>query len=191
MDLNSLGIPPQEVDMIAKNLAKMGIKTKQSTEEEQANLDVGGLYQSIEDMEKLKRRVTESEIMIHALWSFIKHYGNISSEELNATIEGLLQVRYSKKQKNEVICPDCGKVMQKVNKDLFTFKCYYCGAEQIQNPFDCFDIAKAEMEEEKKAAEAQPDVETDEDILNKTFEPYDVTKDLHFEDDEDEFGNNN
>lgn len=188
MDLNSLGLPPNEVEAIAKNLAKMGIKTKQSADIESSNLDVGGLYQSMEDMEKLKRRVTESEIMIHALWSFIKHYGNISSEELNATIEGLLQVRYSKKQKNEVICPDCGKVMQKVNKDLFTFKCYYCGAEQIQNPFDCFDITP-EPEEQEDVKEKTP--ETDEDILNKTFEPYDVTKDLHFEDDEDEFGNNN
>lgn len=185
MDLNSLGIPPHEVDAIAKNLAKMGIKTKQSTDIEQSNLDVGGLYQSMEDMEILKKRVTESEIMIHALWSFIKHYGNISSEELNATIEGLLQVRYSKKQKIEIICPDCGKVMQKVNKDLFTYKCFYCGFEQIQNPFDCFEITP-EPEEEKDAEKAP---ETDEDILNKTFEPYDVTKDLHFDDDEDEMNN--
>ena len=102
-----------------------------------------------------------------------------------------------------VNCPSCGKGMQKLEQVPFTLKCYYCGTEFLCNPFmkyDGLDPEEIEYRPDKATSEElnehskpenyeQRQVQSEEDeianakeILDREYQPYDVSKDLNFED---------
>jgi hypothetical protein len=95
--------------------------------------------------------------------------------------------------------------MQKMEQVPFTLKCYYCGTEFLSNPFMKYDgldpnaveykTERASSEEldaqsapenyERKAAQTEEEeIANAEAILNSSFEPYDVSQDLKFDEEQ-------
>ena len=159
-------------------------------------------FQSAKEVEILKETVGQQQIMLHAMWLMLKDHG-FTNVEFNLHLREAVQLSGRKDFKNNVDCPNCGKGMQKMEQVPFTLKCYYCGTEFLCNPFMKYDgldpesveykterATSEELDEQSKPenyAERQAQSEADEiasaeEILKKDFEPYDVSKDLNFED---------
>ena len=92
-----------------------------------------------------------------------------------------------------------------MEKVAFTLKCYYCCYEYLCNPFMKYDEidpsvidykterpsgeqldeqSKPEQFEQNQAKTEEDEIANAEAILNTSYEPYDVSKDLNFEEDE-------
>ena len=161
-------------------------------------------FQSIKEVEILKDTVQQQQILLHAMWLMLKDHG-ADNEEFNRHLKEAAQFSSRTDFKNNVNCPKCGKGMQKMEKVPFTLKCYYCGYEHLCNPFMKFDgldpdmidykteratseeldeQSKPEQYEQKKAQSEEEEIANAEAILNTNYEPYDVSKDLNFEEDE-------
>lgn len=149
-------------------------------------------YQSLKEVEELKRLVEKQSCLIHAFWIMLKEKGATNEEFDKALTEASLLAN-RKDYKNAKTCPNCGKGLQKMENKLFTSKCYYCGLEVLNNPYkkydglDPYNTGYSETVEEPAPyisddeADAQELKET-QDIISQSFEPYDVTKDLNFDD---------
>ena len=161
-------------------------------------------FQSSKDIEDLKETVKQQQILLHAMWLMLKEHG-ADNEEFNRQLKAATQLYSRNDFKNSVNCPSCGKGMQKMEKVPFTLKCYYCGEEYLCNPFMKFDDidpnvvdykperatseqldeqSKPEQYEQKLAQTEEDEIANAEAILNTNYEPYDVSKDLNFEEDE-------
>ncbi|MCR4775566.1 MAG: hypothetical protein K5869_04220 [Saccharofermentans sp.] len=161
-------------------------------------------FQSVKEVEALKETVNQQQILLHAMWLMLKEHG-ADNEEFNRHLKAASQLSIRTDFKNSVSCPACGKGMQKMEKVPFTLKCYYCGYEYLCNPFSKYDeldpdvvdykterATSAELDEQSKPEQyEQKQVKSEEDeianaeaILNSSYEPYDVSKDLNFEEDE-------
>ena len=161
-------------------------------------------FQSSKDIEDLKETVKQQQILLHAMWLMLKEHG-ADNEEFNRQLKAATQLYSRNDFKNSVSCPSCGKGMQKMEKVPFTLKCYYCGEEYLCNPFMKFDDidpnvvdykperatseqldeqSKPEQYEQKLAQTEEDEIANAEAILKTNYEPYDVSKDLNFEEDE-------
>lgn len=148
-------------------------------------------YKALKEVEDLKRMVEKQSCLIHAFWIMLKEKGATNEDFDKALTEAALLVN-RKDYKNVSTCPNCGKGLQKMENKLFTSKCYYCGLEVLNNPYkkydglDPYNTGYTEPEEEPAPyisddeADAQELKETQE-IISQSFEPYDVTKDLNFD----------
>jgi hypothetical protein len=161
-------------------------------------------FQSIKEVEILKDTVSQQQILLHAMWLMLKDHG-ADNEEFNIHLKNAVLLSARKDFKNNVDCPSCGKGMQKMEKVPFTLKCYYCGNEVLCNPFmkfDGLDPASIEYKTERPSGEEldqqsspeqfeqravqseEQEIANAEAILSTNYEPYDVSKDLNFEEDE-------
>lgn len=159
-------------------------------------------FQSSKEFEELKEAVSQQQILLHAMWLTLKDSG-ATNEQFSAHLKEASLLSTRTDFKNAVNCPSCGKGMQKMEKVPFTLKCYYCGYEYICNPFMKYDgldpenvdyqttrstseeldeQSKPEQYEQKKVLSEQEELANAEAILNTNYEPYDVSKDLNFED---------
>jgi len=190
MDLSNLslsGFTPEEIEKISamddgtfsveSREKKLSLKERlmggASSNPEQLTFD--NPYQSMEVVDELRKQVSECEIMLQAMWGLLKDKG-ATSEELNEKMEFVMKVRDSSNTQTHIICDNCGKQMQDIKKEIFKYRCLYCGSEKVINPYDKFEILeKAENSDENSE---------NEDILNKEFVPYDVSKDLGFDEEE-------
>lgn len=160
-------------------------------------------FQSIKEVEILKDTVNQQQVLLHAMWLMLKDHG-YTNEEFNRYLSDAAQLSIRKDFKNNVTCPSCGKGMQKLEKVPFTLKCYYCGNETLCNPFMKFDgldpaaveykteratseeldeQSKPEQFEQRQVLSEEEEIANAEAILSTNYEPYDVSKDLNFEDD--------
>ena len=187
----------QEIDpMSMKDMAKL----KNANQADELLRDLKGTpkegeikneYQSLKEVEELKRMVEKQACLLHAFWLMLKDKGATNEEFDKALTEAsLLSKRID--YKNLTTCPNCGKGLQKMENKLFTSKCYYCGLEILNNPYKKFDgldpYSKGYEEKEEEPAPYISDEEADaqelkesQDIISQSFEPYDVTKDLNFD----------
>ncbi|MBR3082423.1 MAG: hypothetical protein IKH06_06165 [Clostridiales bacterium] len=161
-------------------------------------------FQSAKEVEVLRDTVNQQQILLHAMWLMLKDHG-ADNEEFNGKLKEAVQLSSRTDFKNSSNCPSCGKGMQKMEKVPFTLKCYYCGTEVLCNPFMKFDgidpnsidykterpsaeelieQANPENYEQKIAQSEEDEIANAEAILNTNYEPYDVSKDLNFEEDE-------
>ncbi|MBR1906564.1 MAG: hypothetical protein IJ819_08915 [Clostridiales bacterium] len=161
-------------------------------------------FQSAKDVEALKETVSQQQILLHAMWLMLKDHG-ADNDEFNRHLKEASQLSSRTDFKNSVSCPSCGKGMQKMEKVAFTLKCYYCGYEYLCNPFMKYDEidpsvidykterpsgeqldeqSKPEQFEQNQAKTEEDEIANAEAILNTSYEPYDVSKDLNFEEDE-------
>ena len=148
-------------------------------------------YQALKEVEELKQMVEKQSCLLHAFWIMLKEKGATNEEFDKALTEASLLSKRTD-YKNVKTCPTCGKGLQKIENKLFTYKCYYCGLEVLNNPYKKYDgldpykTNYAEPEEEPAPyisdaeADAQELKET-QDIISQSFEPYDVSKDLNFD----------
>ncbi len=186
-----------------KQLAKM-----KSVDEVDAALSgdnsIKNEFQAAKEVAVLRDTVNQQQILLHAMWRMLKEHG-FTNVDLNLHLKEAVQLSTRKDFKNVVDCPNCGKGMQKMEQVPFTLKCYYCGTEFLSNPFMKYDgldpnaveykTERASSEEldaqsapenyERKAAQTEEEeIANAEAILNSSFEPYDVSQDLKFDEEQ-------
>ena len=150
-------------------------------------------YQAIKEVEELKKLVEKQSYLLHALWLMLKEKG-YSNEEFDKALTEAVLLGKRTDYKNTSVCPQCGKGLQSLENKPFTSKCFYCGLEVLDNPFKKYDELdpykpayatgnENEPQEYVSDAEAEEqEFKEAQDVISKSFEPYDVSKDLNFED---------
>ena len=148
-------------------------------------------YQSLKEVEELKRMVEKQRYLLHAFWLMLKEHG-ATNEDLDKSLNEAVLLEKRTDYKNLTVCPKCGKGLQKMENKPFTSKCYYCGTEILNNPYKKFDgldpynVGYADKIEEPApyvpddVADAE-EIKDAQDIISQSFEPYDVSKDLNFD----------
>ena len=156
-------------------------------------------YSDEQTADELRHEVDELKVLVHGMWLLMKAMG-VEYDQLDAKLDIASKLAGRVDFSEDVKCPSCGRGLQTMEKFVFKKKCYYCGYEKTQNPFQKYDgmdpneNPSVTVPEEQPQAEEKAAVElTEEDeimaareVLNTTFEPYDVSKDLNFDDNEDE-----
>ena len=150
-------------------------------------------YKALKEVEDLKRLVEKQSYLVHAFWLLLKEKG-ATNDELDKALNEAVLLSKRTDFKHSTTCPNCGKPLQSMENKPFTSKCYYCGAESLTNPYRKYDDLDPYNVAYTDKAEDQPepyisDAEADEkefkeatDVISQSFEPYDVTKDLNFDD---------
>lgn len=126
-------------------------------------------------------KLDKHEDLLHAFWLILTKMG-VTNEQLNDALSEVME----QKAKGVVslkgmACPQCGSKAQ--FNGPFKIKCIYCGTEAILNPYEARELAEqanAVMEEQKAIEEQQKRWE--EAQKNNPYQPYDVSKDLNFDD---------
>ena len=149
-------------------------------------------YQSLKEVEELRKMVEKQRYLLHAFWIMLKEQG-ATNEALDKALNEAVLLGKRTDYKNNKICPNCGKALQKMENKLFTSKCYYCGVEILNNPYKKYDdldpyntgytsnVQEPEPYVPDAVADAQ-ELKDAQDVISQSFEPYDVTKDLNFDD---------
>ena len=161
-------------------------------------------FQSIKEVEILRDTVNQQQILLHAMWRMLKDHG-FTNVEFNLHLREASQLSLRKDFKNNVNCPSCGKGMQKMEQVPFTLKCYYCGTEFLCNPFmkydgldpesieykteratseELDDQSKPENYEQRQAQSVEDEIASAKEILDREYQPYDVSKDLNFDEEQ-------
>ncbi len=161
-------------------------------------------FQSIKEVEILRDTVNQQQILLHAMWRMLKDHG-FTNVEFNLHLREAAQLSLRKDFKNNVNCPSCGKGMQKMEQVPFTLKCYYCGTEFLCNPFmkydgldpesieykteratseELDDQSKPENYEQRQAQSVEDEIASAKEILDREYQPYDVSKDLNFDEEQ-------
>ncbi len=126
-------------------------------------------------------KIQALETLVHALWIMFTKNG-YTNEMLDEAIAEALEIEAEGAvHLKGMACPNCGRKAQLSGS--FKIKCIYCGMESIINPYEARDInkqfeeamAQQQEEEEQKQRWAEA-------VENDPYKPYDVTKDLNFED---------
>ena len=150
-------------------------------------------YQAFKEVEELKKLVEKQSYLLHALWLMLKEKGYTNEEFDKALTEAVLLGKRTD-YKNSTTCPKCGKGLQSMENKPFASKCFYCGLEVLDNPYKKYDELDPYKPAYSTGNENAPqeyvsDAEADEqefkeaqDVISKSFEPYDVSRDLNFED---------
>ncbi len=197
-NLDKSGFSPEEIAKINEVMIKSGdrsvmeeekkggfsgFRRKEKAPSGDLNASLSAMLASSGETEaevsELKKRVVENEVMLQIMWDYLKEKG-ITSDDINSKLEAILEARRNSSYKYIYECDVCGKQLQEVKKEIFTFRCIYCGQNKTINRFDRYVIDEAPSKE----AEVKEEPHEEKDILNMTFEPYDVSKDLNFEDED-------
>jgi len=140
--------------------------------------------------DELEFSVGRLDILVASMWMLMKEKGfedEALMEKITSIIDEQKGVVY---RQSTIKCPKCGNVIQEIKKTPLTARCFYCGAMYVLYPFN----DKALSEDELKAIEGD-EPETDTVAADKKeekneekvpeipthFEPYDVSKDLRFD----------
>ncbi|MBR5943634.1 MAG: hypothetical protein IKZ94_01645 [Lachnospiraceae bacterium] len=149
-------------------------------------------YKAIKEVEELKKMVEKQSFIIHAFWIMLQEKG-ATNEDLDKALNEAVLLSRRTDYKHSTACPNCGKPLQAIENRPYTSKCFYCGVEQVNNPFKKYDGLDpySTFYAEKNDEEPEPYISDDEadekefkeatDVISQSFEPYDVTKDLGFD----------
>lgn len=148
-------------------------------------MDAGdyNIYSSIKalDYDKDENRFSRLETLIHAFWIMFQKNGYTNEMLDEALAEALAIEAEGNKSLKGMQCPNCGRKAQLSGS--FKIKCIYCGMESIINPYEARDIA---VEIDAAMAQQQEDEAQKERwaqaVENDPYKPYDVSKDLNFDD---------
>ena len=155
-------------------------------------------FQALKEVEELKDLVEKQSLLLHAFWLLLKEKG-LTNEDLDKALNEAVLLGRRTDYKHSSVCPECGKPLQSMENYPFKFKCLYCGTEAIGNPYKKYDDLDPyssnyqETEETAAAEESAPVSEEDaeaselkeaQDIISRNYEPYDVSKDLNFDDED-------
>lgn len=150
-------------------------------------------YKALQEVEDLKKMVEKQSYLVHAFWLMLKEKG-VTNEDLNKALNEAVLLEKRTDYKNISACPNCGKGLQAMENKPFTSKCYYCGIEILVNPYQKYDELDPYNTGYSDDGQPQPgpyvsDAEADAqefkdaaDVISQSFEPYDVSKDLNFDD---------
>ncbi|MCQ2516160.1 MAG: hypothetical protein MJ094_04775 [Saccharofermentans sp.] len=141
----------------------------------------GIIKRSSLDANEVNGKITTNEQMIHALWLLLQRMG-VTNEQLDEALTEVMEINArGVVSLKGMACPQCGSKAQ--FNGPFKIKCIYCGTEAVLNPYEARELAEqanaviaeqqALEEQQKRWEEAQK---------NNPYQPYDVTKDLNFDD---------
>ncbi|MBR3247405.1 MAG: hypothetical protein IKG03_03300 [Clostridiales bacterium] len=190
----------QDIDpMVMKDMAKLknvneadALLHSMKNSGEDGKSEIKSEYQSLKEVEELKRLVEKQSYIIHAFWIMLKEKGATNDEFDKALTEAVLLGRRTDYRSNSA-CPNCGKSLQSIENKPFASKCLYCGIEILDNPYKKYDgMDPYKIEYRNEPEQPEPYISDDEaeekefreaaDVISQSFEPYDVTKDLNFDD---------
>ena len=149
-------------------------------------------FQAAKEVEEMKKLLEKQTYLLHAFWLLLKEKG-FTNEELDKALNEAVLLEKRTDYKNNTTCPNCGKGLQAMENRPFTSKCYYCGTEILDNPYKKFDsLDPYKIDYSANPAQPEPYVPDDvadekefqdaQDVISQSFEPYDVSKDLNFDD---------
>ena len=149
-------------------------------------------FQAAKEVEEMKKLLEKQTYLLHAFWLMLKEKG-FTNEELDKALNEAVLLEKRTDYKNNTTCPTCGKGLQAMENRPFTSKCYYCGTEILDNPYKKFDsldpykidYANNGIQPEEYVPDSVADekeIQDAQDIISQNFEPYDVSKDLNFDD---------
>ena len=144
-------------------------------------------------VDEIEYSVGRLDLLTAAMWMLMKDKG-CTDDDLMAKIAELIEERKGVVyQKGVLKCSQCGNNIQEVKKTPLTGRCYYCGTMYLLYPYNDGDDTVDPIKSGIAADDAQPEQKEDADAegaqdagdeLPLTFEPYDVSKDLGFDDEE-------
>ena len=149
-------------------------------------------YKAYKEVDELRRLVEKQSFILHALWILLKEKG-ATNEDLDRALNEAVLLEKRTDYKNSTACPNCGKPLQAMENKPFASKCYYCGVEILNNPYQKYDGIDpySSAYSDNSPEEPEPYISDDEadekeikeaaDLISQSFEPYDVTKDLGFD----------
>ena len=150
-------------------------------------------YQSLKEVAELKKLVEKQTYLLHAMWLMLKAQG-ATNEELDKALTEAVLLGKRKDYKTASECPNCGKPLQALENKPFASKCYYCGTEILDNPYKRYDgmdpydtgypsddIRETDTTYVSDEQADEEEFKTAQDVISQSFEPYDVTKDLGFD----------
>ena len=179
-----------------KNMSELRFNAP--TEEEIKAQKILDEYSDDQTVDELRHEVDELKVLVHGMWMILKAMG-VEYDQLDDKLDIASRLAGRVDFSEDVKCPSCGRGLQTMEKFVFKKKCYYCGYEKTQNPFQKYDsidlnekpVAAAADENQKTEAKTEQEITPEDEILaarevlNTTFEPYDVSKDLGFDEPED------
>ena len=124
------------------------------------------------------------DMLVAAMWMLMKEKGFTDEELMDKVVSIIDEQKGIVYPRNPIKCSKCGNNIQEVKKTPLTGRCFYCGTTYILYPYgDNVEVLddKTSSEPEKPAAEPAEEIR---DELPETFEPYDVSKDLRFDEEE-------
>ena len=124
--------------------------------------------------------VDKLETLLHAFWIMFKKNGYTNEMLDEALVEAMDIEAEGNTALKGMVCPNCGRKAQ--FSGHFKIKCIYCGSESVLNPYEAREIAKqmdAAMAEQQ--AQEEQKERWDKAVGNDPYQPYDVSKDLGFD----------
>ena len=155
-------------------------------------------FKALKEVEVLKDMVERQSFVLHAMWLLLKEKG-FTNEEFDKALKEAVLLEKRTDYKHTTTCPNCGKGLQSMENYPFTFKCFYCGTEVMGNPYKKYDgldpynpsytDAETDAATDEEAAAAalaaeEAEIASAQEIISRSYEPYDVSQDLHFDDEE-------
>ena len=132
-------------------------------------------YTSNPELKAIIKRMDKLEFTNHAMWIMLEKKGYTNEEFDQAMAEAYELGKRKDFKLSGVRCPSCGQNAQLF--ESFKIKCIYCGEEAVMHPYEIYNMLPPE-EEAPAPAEAVPE----EAPAPVEPEPYDITKDLNFDD---------
>lgn len=132
------------------------------------------------ELRDIKKQLDKIELTLHAMWIMMNKKGYTDPEFDQAMTEALEFSKRKDFQLKGVRCPSCGKNAQLSN--FFKIKCIYCGSEAVMHPYEIYNMLPEQEYTDINEGADKPSVrEPQIDPAFQEFEPYDVTKDLNFD----------
>ena len=132
--------------------------------------------------DELEFSVGRLDILVASLWMLMKEKGFTDDELMNKITTIINERKGVVYQKDVLKCSKCGNNIQEVKKTPLTGRCYYCGAMYVLYPYNDKPMPEELVPIETKAEVPEVVEKKEESELPTTFEPYDVSKDLGFDD---------
>jgi len=135
--------------------------------------------------------VNRLDLLVASMWLLMKEKG-FEDEELIAKIAQIIEEQNGEVYRHDTIkCPKCGNNIQEIKKSPLTARCFYCGSMYILYPFNDRPLEDSEirpiegaplepLENETPEKSEEPSKPAEPEIPTH-FEPYDVSKDLRFD----------
>ena len=134
------------------------------------------------ELRDIHKQLEKIELTLHAMWMMMNNKGFTDAEFDQAMTDAIELSKRKDFQLKGIRCPSCGKNAQLTNH--FKIKCIYCGSEAVMHPYEIYNMLPEEEAPQIETAPAEDGVAAPETIdpALQTFEPYDVSKDLNFDD---------
>ena len=132
------------------------------------------------ELRDIKKQLERIELTLHAMWIMMNKKGYTDPEFDQAMTDSLEFSKRKDFKLKGVRCPACGKNAQITNH--FKIKCIYCGSEAVMHPYEIYNmLPETEYYDDVKDTASKEKAEPVIDPAFQEFEPYDVTKDLNFD----------